>query len=1195
LAQETRSTIYGQVTDPQNAAIAGVPITITNIDTNVSTQARTNQTGYYEAALLLPGRYEVHAQAPGFKAFSRRGLQLAMSSRLQIDIGLAVGSATESVTVTAAGPLVDATAVSSGRVVDEISREGLVMASNNVMLLARLAPGVQTSGAIRTTIGPTDRGSDSDYVVSGGVGGNEFAFDGASNNMGRSVAFVPHMDAVSEMKVETSGFDASVGHTSGVLVTVVSKSGSNQLHGTLSDLNWQTRWRALTLFARQSFYRSIAEAEARGDHARAEEIRNGPKQQAGVYNHAAATIGGPVVIPRVYDGRNKLFFFFNLSGFRAKQTAGAQYLNNTFPTMSNRDGDFSQLLQVNASRYQIYDPLTVRSDPARPGHYIRTPLAGNIVPASRIINPAYQSYLKFLPTPNNDPLDPRQEPVNNFLGVSVPQWSRYNQMGSRIDYNHSARHRFFLRWTWDDYLQNNFLDWAYETYPGLMNNGSASGTKSAVADWTVTATSNLVLDFFASVTEPYSGSKRATPLQFKPSDVGLPAYLDARAGDRTMLPYMDVSGYNSMSFSSYPTVTRYLTKAAKTDIMYVRGMHSIRAGVDVRDHFLSGSATGATSGSFSFSNTYTQRNDDGFTPAASIGHSWAAFMMGLPASASISTADSYIVSTPYYGAYVQDTWRVTRKLNLNLGLRMEYLMGPRERYNRMLAYFDPAASLPITSAAQAAYAQKPVPELAESSFRVSGGNVYPGLNGVSTRVWDNQMSWMPRIGAAYEIDSRTVIRGGYGMFFDALTASVYSVNQSGYSRSTSTVLTNDFGQTWRTGNPGAGVSPMQDPFPVRSDGTRFDEPIKASLGSMTVAGGSFTFNAPNTKPARQHRWRASVQRQVGASLLVEAAYAGSTSDRVYITSNSNPLPEQYWATGQTRNNAVATNLNANVTNPFQLANFSSLATSSPAIYQNMSTLSYFTSSTIRKNQLLRPYPQMSSLSQSNSPLGKSKTHELNISLERRFSKGFNLQASYTRLHNDAADYFANEFDPTPTWEASNQGRPHRLTGASVVHLPFGKGRAFAKQGLLNWIFGGFQIGLVYEFQSGPLLTFGNLFFNGDPNTISTANRSFSQWFDTSGFERDSTKQPAAYHVRVFPRELSHLRADITNNWNTNLQREFKIKERASLRLRLDVMNLQNRAQMAAPELSPTSTNFGVITSQTQTTPRAIMMEARVAF
>ena len=330
-------------------------------------------------------------------------------------------------------------------------------------------------------------------------------------------------------------------------------------------------------------------------------------------------------------------------------------------------------------------------------------------------------------------------------------------------------------------------------------------------------------------------------------------------------------------------------------------------------------------------------------------------------------------------------------------------------------------------------------------------------------------------------------------------------------------------------------------------------------------------------------------------MLVDAAYAGSYSDRVPLAQSISALPEQFWASGLTRDNNIANNMNSNVTNPFSLANFAALNTSDALIYQDMATQSFYTSTTIRKNQLLRNYPQMSGITNSSVPLGAVRTHALEVQFQRRFAEGFNLSASYTWMRARAGDVFLNEFDAAPAWRESNDARPHRFIATGIYEFPFGKGRRYLQRGLLSHIAGGFQTAASFEWQPGALIDWGNLFYYGEPGAINTGTRTLDQWFNTDNFERVSTKAPAAFHRRVFPTRIDGLRADSTNQWNVNLQREFKVTERVRFQVRVDAINVQNRTQFAGPNVNPVSTDFARITSQTNTRNRFLQLQGRLRF
>lgn len=1184
--------IFGRVLDSTGAAVAGAGVLVANEDTNISTRLTTNETGYYEAPLLMPGNYRVVAEQTGFKQTVRSGILLLTSARVEVNVALELGNVTESITVTEQAPLLDTASGLSGRTLDNKTQSGMPMSLGQMLPVVRFATGVQHKGVLYPYDSASQGNSSTNVGNEANVGGNQFALDGAlTSGINRISGHLPHSDTIAEMKLETGGFDATIGQTSGLVITMLSKSGTNQLHGSASNVHSQNRWNGTPFFTRKLYYQNIAAAEAAGDTARASALRAQDKQTSGRRNTFAATVGGPVVLPKIFDGRNKLFFFLSYSGDRWRTTLPSYELNHTFASMPHREGDFSSLLGVNAGLYQIYDPLSVRPDPARAGHYIRDPIPGNILPKNRIINPMYSHYAKFLPAPNNEPLDPTREPVNNYLGVDVPTLSDYDGITNRYDFQPASKHRLFGRWTWDDYFLD-MRDWTHKINRGQQTTGGIRRNLGSVLDWVYTPTATTVIDWSASF-HRYDSVTNSAPgaRKFKPSDVGLPKYMDDFAGVDTMLPVVAANGYNTMGLVHERMVFAQ-TAMSKVDVTQIRGAHSLRGGVDIRFTDRNGGTNGYPSGYFNFTNVYTRREDDGRTPAGNLGHTWAAFMMGL-GSWSAGKLDTYALKSPYYAGYFQDSWRVNRKLNLNIGLRIEHEPGPVERFNRMLTYFDPAIQQPITAAAQAAYAAKPIPELAAANFKISGGPLYAGQN-ASRSLVSSETMWLPRISTAYALDSATVIRGGYGIFYDTINALNLAPNQLNFSRSTGPILTTNFGEDWLIGDPQAGVSPTADPFPVRADGSRFDTPLGNTLGSAALLGGSWSGMYYDTPHARQQRWRAGVQRQFGKSTMLEVAYAGSYSDDVGISQALNNVPEQYWADGLVRNDAIATNLNANVTNPFQLANFAGLKDSNPVLYQDLSTKSFFTSSTIRKSQLLLPFPHMSGVT-GTVPKGKVRTDALEITFERRFTDGFNFYIGYTGLNVDSADYFVQTWDAEPTWRKSNNARPHRFVATTVAELPFGKDKPLLNvSGPLNLLVGGWQLSLAYEYQPGAIIGFGNMFYYGELDDITSGEQTFDRWFNTDGFERVAAKGPAGFHRRVFPAQIDNLRAHSFSVLNGNLAKEFTVKEGMKVQLRWDVLNALNRTIMDAPNTTPTSTDFGRVTASTSL-KRWMQVQAKLTF
>jgi Carboxypeptidase regulatory-like domain/TonB dependent receptor-like, beta-barrel len=1189
-AQETRGMIYGRVLDPQDSAVVAARVTVTNTDTNVAVNRETNETGYYEATLLLPGNYQVVTETPGFKSAIRSGIVLGLGARLEITLRLELGAVAESITVVGETPLLETSNVTSGRTVTERAIRDLPVMGNQPTLLVQLAPGMYHPGRVTYTT-PGYNIANSRYFMPLNVGGNDWTVDGAPNvARDRRVGDVPHADTIQEFRVETSNFDASVGHATGASISMMTKAGTNQFHGTLNETHSQSRWNGSSLFARQLFYSSIAQAEAAGDQAGAAAIRKDGIQPPGHTNSYAASIGGPIV-------RNRLFFFFSYWGIDERKSTPPGNELFTIPTVDNRGGDFSQLFQVNPTLYQIYDPLTVTADAGREGHYVRQPFANNVIPQSRIVNPAYGSYAGFLPIPNSNPVDPTtQEPVDNWNTARGPNLIDSTDLSNRVDYNISDKHRVFGRWTWADFLEDQD-DWTYATVRGLESSYLSRKNRSMTVDYVYTHSSATVLNFKIGLTEFNESGLGRVVTTFKPSDVGLPGYLDEKAGEQAVIPQMRFAGYQGFTHGSYPSRTFYRTISSEASLSHVSGKHSLRAGVDTRQFLRTNTLGGVTSGRFDFDNFFTRRNDDTFTPAGTLGHSWAAFMMGLPTTGYVETNDTYALHSPAYGAFFQDNWRVSSRLTLNLGIRFERENGVTERYDRQLTNFDPTAQLPISAAAQAAYAANPLPELAASAFNVAGGTLYAGQDGAERRRWGAETMWMPRLSMAYQLSSTTVLRVGYGMFYDTLNTLNVSPDQFGYARTTTVNISDDFGQTWLAGDPGQGISPMSDPFPVRGDGTRFDSPVRNSLGLMARAGSGWSYYDFDYKHPRLQRWRVGMQHQLGPNMAIEVGYTGSKATRLAIAGyRDDALPGSYWATGQTRNNDVASDLNANVVNPFNISNFESLQASDGVVYQQMSTLSFFNSTTIRKNQLLRPFPQMNGLAQVNRSDGDGRTDAIEVSFERRFSRGFSLNIAYAGLRGRERVVSLNEFALPSEYMTTQNGRPHRFTFAGIFELPFGKGRAYATSGPLSWILGGWQIASTYEFQPGQLVEFPNLFFSGDEDGIQSDSPTIDQWFNTDGFVRTASSQPAAFHQRVFPLRVDGVRAQSTSVLSANLSRTFRFKERVSFELRGDVLNLMNRSQFNPPNTTPTSTNFGRITSVIgESINRLIQVQLRLRF
>ncbi len=1211
-AQDSRGSITGRVVDPQAAVIPGATLTATNQQTNAVSKTVSNQTGYYEFNLLNPGHYTLTAEAPGFRRHVQTGIEVNVASRLDVEVQLQVGQLAETVEVTAVLPLLDTTTASGGRVIDNRQIMQLPFSDMNPFALSALAPGMQWTGQPEYRR-PFDNGGTSAFNTMGGVGSNEYTIDGAPvTGTGRRVGFVPPSDAVEEFKLETTTFDAAYGHTSGATINVMSKSGTNAYHGSLYDQHWQQRWNATPHFTRLAHDDAVRQGRVSKD---------AQKQGTGRSNQFGATLGGPVRVPKLYNGTDKFFFFFSYNGIYQSKAETTESINRTVPKLNWRQGDFSDLLAIDAVRYTVYDPRSARQEGSR---VVRTPFPGNRgVP---VLNPVYKFYEPLYPKPNDVPGLVSPEGFNNYLAVAMPKDERFNSLLNRFDYNASDRHRFFTRWYWNHRLADEY-DWTYETKRGLHTNGLIRINKGAGAGYLWTMSNTTIMDIGVSYTRFNEGNDRPIQTAFKPTSVGLPAYMDAKADKYHTLPQMTIEGVETVG-AGYPAIgTRGSTGEAKVQMTTVRGNHSLKYGYQERRYWRTSEGPGSSAGNFTFNNLY-MRQADNTTTASNTGLAWAAFMMGLPSGISIATNDTAYWSTRYRALYIQDDWRLTNKLRLNLGLRYEREGGLTERFNRALSggfLFD---YVPVfASLAQAAYARNPIPEMPASQFVLRGGAEYLGTRFKTYS--DGTHHFLPRAGLVYQLNPKTVLRTGYGWYYDTRNVNNDTASQDGYSQGTSTIMTTDLGLTFCCGvgaisNLSAVRNPMVDPFPaVRTNGARFDTPYGNTLGSLMRQGRGFDFLPRDFSPDWQQRWRFGIQREITSNMALEVSYNGAFS-KIGVVQRLNFLPAQYWATGLTRNQALDDDLNRNLPNPFHINNLAALRTSDPTAFNWMATQGFFTGSNIRKHALLRPYPNMGSGGVNGiregltyrDTRGNNLYHDLQIQFERRFARGFQTSVMYTYAHGSESDVYDNEFDLTPVYRPQNAIRPNRIVWTAIYELPFGKGRRWVTDNPIQHLIGGWQLSWIYQYQDGNVTGWGNRFFYGNLDQLESLfkhdqmrRQSIHQWFDPSiahttgsgaipsgftGFEGRSALQPGSYHVRVFPTRLTSLREDGIRNWDVKVKRNFRITEQLRATFDVDLLNATNHTNFSGPNTDPTSRLFGRVTSQ-RGLSRVLQFNLRVEF
>ncbi len=875
--------------------------------------------------------------------------------------------------------------------------------------------------------------------------------------------------------------------------------------------------------------------------------------------------------------------------------------------------------------------MTTRPDPLRPGRVIRDPFPNNIIPKDRFMNPngsyknpAFGLYQAMVPAPNQNFLSPTQQPVNNYFRAAEPDQPHNTQASLRVDYNHSENSRFFIRGNGNKFLESSLVDWTYDSpdpqFRGLHDVARARFSWSLTGTWTRVLGGHTVIDTQISGNRAYQRDTRKNLVNYTPTSVGLPAYMDdfCLARFECILPQVDFANPgNAANYQDFGgTVDRGIwvtTYQGQSNLTSTRGSHTWRGGVDVQMAQRTARDGAGNMGTFVYDNTYTRAADTtNVFPAQQLGLSLAGFMLGLPTSVSIADESGFDVRNHYVGTFVQDTWRVNRNLTVNIGLRFEYENGIKEMENRALLWFDPEAQVSIAAAAQAAYAANPLPEMPASQFRIQGGTVYAGTPGYDDRSWRPEALWMPRFSFGYKLGEKNVIKGGYGIYYDTLNARDWTPDLQGFNITTTNQLSNDFGQTFALGNPRNGVLPLADPFPLRATGSRYEAVLGNALGLDTMLGREFAAENRDRVHSRVQRWRLGWQRALGSRTAIDIAYAGSYGDRQGITIRQDFLPEQYWSSANVRDTSANDYLTANVPNPFSIANFASLQTSNPLLYQRMLGSTVFSSTTIARHRLLRAFPHMSTgnngLRYSDQPLGQIKSHSLEVVLNRRYSNGLTANAALT-VNRVTENRTVEEYDRAPTlWQTNNNGRPWRLTSAAVYELPFGPGRRFLHEnGLVANIVRGWTVGGTYEYQPGALLNWGNLFFSGDLKNIRKDNPEIAlrpdgsfdptkTWFNIdAGFERDTADQPAGFQKRVFPFRVDGVRGFDVSYLHANIARTFNLGGRRTFQFRVDIQNLLNRQHYQNPNLDPTSTNFGQVRAVTQGVMRFITFNSTFRF
>jgi hypothetical protein len=1172
LAQDTRGTISGTVTDPSGAAVAGAKLTAQNTLTNVVVQGAAGADGTYTLPYLPQGLYVITVEASGFKKLVRQGLEMRISERLTLDLRLEIGATQESVNVTAEAPLLELSSATSGQIIDRRRISELPLGEGNPLTLVQLAPGIVITGGFTSNSALSNSGP-SNFEVNGSPGGNEFTLDGAPNTADRQgqgaarVGLQPPTDAVEEFKVVTAGFDAQQGRTAGGSVDVSIRAGTNAFHGSLYEFVRND------VFSANSFFFN----------------RQGLDRPARRYNRFGGTVGGPVSLPKLYQGKDRTFFFTSYERIRPV-TPSLETL--TVPTEDFRRGDFSSLLN-RATPLYVYDPRTARVEGAR---VVRDPVQCNgrlnVICPDRL-SPIATNYLSFMPLPNTN----LGSSTNNFSG-NGPGNNTYDVFLLRLDHTFNERHRIFGRYSQGQRTEED--ENSAGTVNGVRINGRLGhrGNKGGVFDYVYVPSATTVLNVRAGMTRFKQDRFSLSSFDYDVTQMGFSDATEKLFTANT-LPQMNIGGYSSPVEPTGYLITTPLWSFQPT-LTKIMGAHSLRFGYDYRVYQENRVDQAYQTGQYNFNNDFTRINDQ--NPSIPIeqnqAQSMAALLLGQPTGGNFPLLADRAATAKYHGLFVQDDWKVSRRLTLNLGLRYELDLGTTERYNRIIRDFDSSVSNPTEAAVQANYAKNPIPEIAPANFKVPGGLVFADSSNRGFRADRN--NFQGRIGAAFQINERTALRGGWGMFM--VPFFMDALNQNGFTRNTPLIASPDRGLTFS--------SSLANPFP-----SGYVPEIKRDLTSL-LGQNPGTIVPVDRVNGMVQRWEVSLQRELPGRWLLEGAYVGNTGSDLTVGVDANPILRQYQSTSLVRDQNLINFLDTPVNNPFR----------GVAGYEGTNL---YTASVINRSQLLRPFPQYTGLSEERYD-GASSYHALQARVEKRFSQGYTIMASYAWSKYLEQMTLLNATDPNYEKRLNEADSPQRLALSGIWELPFGRGRQWGSSwsGWKEVLLGGFQVQGIFQYQAGRPLTLGNNYYNGDLGALSPVIQSSTigvlgssnitdnvyltniqntGWYfnddavKTNG-QLDYTKQRndsrinLSQNIRTLPSRDSSYRNQGITLLDLSIIKNFPITETVRLQFRAEAINALNKAHFNGPVLNPRDTNFGRVTNtDSPTLPREFQLGLRLTF
>ena len=826
------------------------------------------------------------------------------------------------------------------------------------------------------------------------------------------------------------------------------------------------------------------------------------------------------------------------------------------PTEALRNGDFSAY----SSNITIYDPLTRTGTSTFTGQ----PFANNVIPANRI-NSIAKQILSYYSLPKNSGTNAATGPAGNITDATLAEQTKaYDTLTGRIDHNVSSNNKMFGRFSW--YERNSH----YDDYLGSVASGTLFQFKSwqGVIDDVHVFNPTTVLD----VKYGYNRFDRNSDMEkdaargFDLTQLGFPAQYNSFATDFVRrFPRLDFPGGEMVSVAYGNDFRPVTTHSFASTLTKSMGEHSLKSGIDWRNYGERSTPIGnAQSGQYAFTNAYTRQSSASGTDYQGL-QAYAAFLLGMPSTTSITRSPVYDEHSTTTGFFAQDDWRVNNRLTLNLGLRYEVETALVEKNNQSVTGFDYNYVQPIEAAAQAKYAALNDPALKAlvPQLNVKGGLMFAGVDGGRGLYNTPKNTWLPRAGFAYQLTPKTVVRGGGGLFAGFLGERRGDVISTGYSQTTTVGTVNN-----------ANGAPIPQYWDTAFITTPPIDPVGNANGRQTFLGNGISFFNQDPKISKQFRYQIGVQRELPGGWVFEAAYVGNYGYDIEITRNINALPTQYLNTDNSRTDAMNANntfLTGAVANPFA----------------GLLPGTSFNNATISRSQLLLPYPEFGAINTTNND-GKSWYNAGQFGLQKRFSKGYTFGLSYTRSKWMQATEYLNASDPTPTKMISDLDVTNRMSISGIYELPFGKGRTFGTDvnTFTDALIGDWQIQGVYTYQTGFPVAFANdAFYNGSDPSIPSNQQSTAKWFNTDAFTSilttTSTLSTPVNHLRSYPLRFTEVRRDPINNVDLSILKNVKFQGAMRLQLRVEFINVLNSPYFPAPVATPTSATFGVVTASNQ--------------